>query len=138
MRLNDQVDFKGPLTRSWARLLDVVNRLGPKKAQREHKGVQQSPPTDPTLVPANASPETPYPSYWSLNLSGQSVAPKPATLPWFLSGVPEQYHQHYQEWMSKQPSGAPIDYSTYLTVTGSYTTGYRSYPYFVSGWNHKP
>jgi len=54
----------------------------------------------------------------------QTPASKP-TVPWFLSGVPEQYHKHYTEWIRDQQvyrSGEPLDFSRFLAATGQMAT----------------
>lgn len=105
-----------------------------KKEPKKKEPIQSSLPVEPVFAYTGASNQLSYLPESSANPSEQVMMLKQTSIPWFLSGVPEQYHEHCVEWMKKQPSGAPWDYDTYLNVSGVYQTGLQSNRCIVSGW----
>lgn len=135
--LDRKIDVKGGFSKTGKTLGELVSKtkqfIKSRKPRKDEpvNPVDYQPLTDglyykPSAYSTVACPN-PYDyhgAYMSGLMSQQIKIPPapvpqtPPTIPWFLSGVPEQYHKHYSEWMQQQPSGAPWNFKTYAFVTG--------------------
>ncbi len=122
--LDRKVNIKSSLVKMTVFTRDLLSRLRPKpKAPKAPK-----PRHDESFISQanqlhyggfeSTAPVSGHLDYGAI-LSGicQPPKPNPETLPWFLSGVPEQYRKHYTEWIVNQPSGAPWSYQDYRSGT---------------------
>ena len=129
--LSREIDVKGGVEK-WgstirASLSKVYQSIKPAPKPRTDEPRTDEPLTAYLDYRGPTTPSQSPPDYSSILTGQMNPPPAPNPIPWFLSGVPEQYHKHYAEWMVKQPSGAPTDFNTYC-ITGSYTG-----PYMLSG-----
>lgn len=139
MNLNTEIDIKGFFLR-WAKEISVFARKTcerkPKSPVPDVESSYRSYQTRETITrdPTLPAVITGHKDGWGLSgcnpyfynaVSGD--LPKPP-ISWFLSGVPEEYHKHYVEWMTTQNRGSAQDFNTYLSTTGQFfpslKTGY--------------
>lgn len=153
MNLDTQIDVIGGFKRAFQATKDLVGKTLARKPKspstdellsnyhsyETYKEITRDPTLSPVITgqlqdPYSISGSIPCP-YSSISLSGN--APK-VPLPWFLEGVPEQYHKHYTEWQAKQAKNAPQDFGTYLFATGLFAPGQQHPNINVcsTGWDY--